>query len=797
MRTFINLNYDWDFIPNFKKEYLNQKTISKSSKVSIPHTMKELPFNYFNEEDYQFVGTYSKVLDITETMKSSNLIVHFEGVMNICKVYLNGELVVIHEGGYTPFDVDITESSNVGDNVLQVIVDSSEVPNVPPFGHFVDFLAFSGIYREVRLDILPKAYIETLHVSTTEAQSFIDEEMIIEIDLHIKQELEEEYKVSSVIFLDGNIVFTSTFDSGIIDQMNFSSLMKGIKRWSIDTPVLYTLQIQILKEDEVVDQKTTTFGFRTVVFTPEGFFLNNQPIKLIGLNRHQSYPYVGYAMPKSMQELDADILKEFGCNIVRTSHYMQSEHFLNRCDEIGLLVLEETPGWQYIGDEHFKELTYQNIEVMIHHHYNHPSIITWGIRINESKDDHDFYEKTNAMARSLDTTRQTCGVRNTTKGEFLEDIYTYNDFSHVGYNEGLENPNKITKGYIPYLVTEHNGHVFPTKKFDGEARRIEQAMRHTSVIDSAHRYKRISGAIGWCLADYNTHMQFGSNDRICYHGVMDMFRIPKYAAYAYKSQKETEPVLFVASNMIPGDRKEFKLDETVVFTNCDSVKVYKNDQFIGEYFSEWKSYPDIPFAPVIIDDFIGDLIIQSNEFKPRDARRITDLLISYNLNGFAMPFKDKMKYLGLTLRKVVDFPKLMVLFENYIAMQQAGPTVFKFEGYIDDELVITNKRGQSKASQLTAKQNTSELVHGDTYDVARIIVDLQDEHQNTCTYSNLSVNVTTSSHLELIGPSSLSLTGGSTGIYVKTNGKEGTAWVKITSNSYPEIKLNFVIKKEC
>src|SRR5699024_3613449 len=135
-------------------------------------------------------------------------------------------------------------------------------------------------------------------------------------------------------------------------------------------------------------------------------------VKLVGLNRHQAYPYVGYAMPQRVQEKDAEILKyELGLNIVRTSHYPQSVHFLRKCDEIGLLVFEEIPGWQHIGDEAWQAESIKNVEEMIKRDYNRPSIVLWGVRINESQDSHDFYVKTNAMAKSLDPIRQTGGVR--------------------------------------------------------------------------------------------------------------------------------------------------------------------------------------------------------------------------------------------------------------------------------------------------------------------------------------------------------------------------------------------------
>ena len=794
MRQITSINYDWKFIPNFKEEYLNNSNIENQLDIMIPHTMMETTSNNFNELDYQFIGTYNKYLEISTPMKNERIFIEFEGIMNVAKVYLNGILLIIHEGGYTPFEVDITEKAVIGQNLLQVIVDSSEIKDIPPFGKTVDYLGFGGIYREVTLKVLPKTYIKKFQITSSESGGLEKDKIVLNVALEIFQEEEIEFDVYIVITHNGVETHHRKFEKQVVSEEIFSARLNDISRWDIDNPNLYICKIQILKDGKVIDETSKTTGFRTVKFTPEGFLLNNEPLKLIGLNRHQSYPFVGYAMPKSMQALDADILKDFGCNIVRTSHYMQSEHFLNRCDEIGLLVLEETPGWQYIGNEHFKELTYQNIETMIDKHFNHPSIITWGVRINESIDDHEFYSKTNKLAKELDPTRQTCGVRNLKKSELLEDIYTYNDFSHVGNNPGLEMPNKVARGYVPYLVTEHNGHIFPTKKFDSEVRRIEHSLRHINVIDSAFSTNRISGAIGWCLADYNTHFNFGSNDRVCYHGVMDMFRIPKYAAYAYKSQKETEPVLFIANNIIPGDYKEFKLPEIVIYSNCEYIKIYRNDQFIGQFYSEWNLYPDVPHAPFIIDDLIGDLIVDNEKYSSKDAQKITDLLLSYNRNGFKLPFKDKLKYLSLSLRKVLDITDLMSLYEEYLAFQSKTPVVFRFEGYKDDELVITKYKGHAEKFELVANINNSELIHGDTYDVARIVVSLNDQFDNTVTYSNEVLEITTSKNLEVIGPKNIALIGGSIGIYVKSLNKGLKEWIQVKSNSYGKLKLSLKIK---
>jgi beta-galactosidase len=197
-----------------------------------------------------------------------------------------------------------------------------------------------------------------------------------------------------------------------------------IALWDLKSPKLYRVEVRLLRGTELADNDSRRIGFREARFTPQGFSLNGTVIKLRGLDRHQTFPWVGQAMPGRVQKRDAIILrKNLRCNIVRTSHYPQSRHFLDACDEVGLLVLEEIPGWQHIGDQAWQDISVDNVRRMIRRDWNHPSIILWGVRINESKDNHDFYTRTNAMAHSLDPTRQRGGIRYFQESEFLEDVH--------------------------------------------------------------------------------------------------------------------------------------------------------------------------------------------------------------------------------------------------------------------------------------------------------------------------------------------------------------------------------------
>ena len=249
---------------------------------------------------------------------------------------------------------------------------------------------------------------------------------------------------------------------------------------------------------------------------------------------------------------------------------------------------------------------------MIRRDWNHPSIIIWGVRINESQDDHAFYAETNRVAHELDSTRQTGGVRYITDSELLEKVYTMNDFilgnEELGGNRprtALRPQQEVTglPHAVPYLITEYGGHMYPTKSSDQEQRQAEHVTRHPDVLDAMYGDPQISGCIGWCAFDYNTHKDFGSGDRLCHHGVMDLFREPKFAAYAYASQCDPadgivlQPVTFWAR----GERNIGGVLPLIVLTNCDEVELRYGSHPPKRIAPDRARYPHLLHAPVIFE----------------------------------------------------------------------------------------------------------------------------------------------------------------------------------------------------
>ncbi|MCC7319856.1 MAG: glycoside hydrolase family 2 protein [Rubellimicrobium sp.] len=599
MRTIIDLNDGWIFEGN--------------APVRLPHNAVDLPFSYFDEGSYQRAFRYERILARDPAWEGREVILRFDGAMADTRVAVNGVEALRHPDGYTPFALRLTDLLRPGDNRISVTVDGSENPDIPPFGGVIDYLTYAGIYREAWLELRAPVSIGSVRIETPDVLC-ARKRVVAAVTLDDPQGLAGAPARIAAVLRDATgaeLARTEMPVTGRAAQVVLDGLA-GIRLWSPEDPALYTLELDLVT-GAGSDTLSTRFGFREVSFTAEGFFLNGARRKIVGLNRHQSFPYAGYAMGRAAQERDAEILRhDLRLDMVRCSHYPQSTHFLNRCDEIGLLVFEEIPGWQHIGGARWQDETVENVRRMIRRDWNHPSIVIWGVRINESQDHHDLYTRTNAAARATDPTRPIGGVRYITESELLEDVYTMNDFI-LGQEEWGGNrprtplrPQAEVTGRphpVPYLVTEFNGHMFPTKSWDQEQRQAEHALRHLQVLDAAFGDPQIAGAIGWCAFDYNTHKDFGSGDRICHHGVMDMFREPKFAAYAYASQGTPEggvvfePVTFWAR----GERNIGGVLPLMILTNCDEVEFRYGNHPPKRVGPDRANFPNLPHPPVIID----------------------------------------------------------------------------------------------------------------------------------------------------------------------------------------------------
>jgi len=735
MRIYENFNGDWTFRDGFAAGTVG--AIMDGETVRLPHSAVELPYNYFDETSYQKAFTYQKRFDWRPEFEGQEVSIVFDAAMADSVVWLNGVEIIAHKDGYTPFEARLTPHLKRGENLLTVKIDGSENPAIPPFGGQIDYLCYAGIYRDVWLKVVSPVSIANVKIETPDA---LAENKSVTAKVFLRNPDGKAFagKVSAIIRAKGGAeVATGAVDlAGDTATLSFDSLT-GIELWDIANPALYNLSLK-LETEHGTDFLAQRFGFRTAQFTPDGFLLNGKPLKLRGLNRHQAWPHTGYAMGRRAQEKDADILKyELACNIVRTSHYPQSKYFIDRCDEIGLLCFEEIPGWQHIGDKDWQAESIENVRRMIERDWNHPSIIIWGVRINESQDNHDFYAETNRLARELDPTRQTGGVRFITNSELLEDVYTMNDF--VLGNEELPGNNRgrvvlrdrvettgITRP-IPYMITEYNGHMYPTKRFDQEQRQAEHVTRHLLILDAVAGNSDISGSTGWCFADYNTHKDFGSGDRICYHGVLDMYRIPKFAGYAYASQGEPEDnvVLQPVTYWARGERNIGGVLPLIILTNCDYVEVKFGDFPPKRIDPDRETYKHLPHPPVVLDH-----------------RNITP---------------DEIGRWGHVWRQGI------------------------ITGFVDGKAVksVTLSADPVPAS-LSVVADDSELRSGER-DATRVVIRALDQNGNLLPFFEEPVTLTLEGNGRIIGPSEHTLKGGATGLWIEAGDKAGK--LKLTAAS--------------
>jgi len=809
MRQIIPLNRDWEFTVHCDDSFVRGESAG-AVRVSLPHTVKETPLNYFDESEYQTVSCYRRRISRPADSEDNRVILHIGAAAHYAEVLLDGEPITSHKGGYTEFTADLSDRLGE-DSLLCIRVDSRESLNIPPFGHIIDYMTYGGLYREVWLEVTERQYIADVFavpIIPDEALSGTHEDMTAEeaasitfdgtIRCQLTIEALGELTVRQRVYLcgaeDQPPLAEKCYQKGDTCELTVPSA----KLWDILSPALYTLVTELTDGERVVDRVTTRIGFRRSAFKADGYYLNGRRVLLRGLNRHQSYPYVGYAMPRSMQRYDAEILKrELGLNAVRTSHYPQSHHFINRCDELGLLVFTEIPGWQHIGDEEWKDVAVMTTGEMVRQYRNHPSVILWGVRINESRDDDAFYTRTNAAAHALDPTRPTGGVRYIKKSHLLEDVFTYNDFSHDGSAPGCEPKKAATPDMSkPYLISEYNGHMYPTKSYDNEEMRLEHALRHARVLNAVAKQKDICGSFGWCFFDYNTHRDFGSGDRICYHGVCDMFRNPKLAAAVYASQQEDAPVLAVSSSMDIGEHPASVRGKVYAFTNAESVRFYKNGEFICEYPAESEEFSAMLHPPIEINDYIGDRIVKGESFGRRQAACIKDVLNESAIRGMnGLTPQTKLKAAYLAARHGMDYEAAYNLYGKYIANWGDSAAVFRFEAIRNGEVVKVAEKSPFLSRHVEIKVSHTDLIEGDTYDVAAVRIRMTDQNDNTLTFFHSTAAVKISGPISLIGPANAPIIGGMGGLYVRTAGTAGKATLTLTVEGTDPVTIHFTIQE--
>jgi beta-galactosidase len=604
------------------------------TQITLPHTVTPLSWGDWDQASWEGIWIYRKHFALPQRQAGrSRVFADFDGVMADATVLLNGTTVATHRGGYLPFSAELTGSLLPADNVLAVVVDSRWLP-VPPAGHpggaaSIDFLQPGGIYRDAALRVVPKVFLADVFARPAQVlsthrsvivQATIDAAAINAGPIDAGPVPTDPVEISAEL-LDGSRRLASTAQKVTLTAPGRSVAtltlagVGNVTLWSPASPKLYQVRVTLTAPSgdrqggQPGDQHGVTVrtGFRQAVFQADGFYLNGERLQIFGLNRHQLFPYLGMAAAARLQRRDAEILKtELNCNMVRCSHYPQSPHFLDACDELGLMVWQEAPGWNYVGDEAWQDIVAQNVHDMVVRDRNRPCVIVWGTRLNETANHPRLYTRTRQIAARLDGTRPTSGAmtRHSARS-WGEDVFAFDDYRQARGQATLRPP---LPG-VPYLVTEAVGALAGAPAYrwtDPGPVLARQARLHAQVHHTAGARPGYAGLLGWCGIDYAS---YNGGARIWRGlktpGVLDTFRIPKPAAAIYRTQLDPrarpviEPVF--CWDFGPGSPPHGPGPDAMIATNCERLEIFAGPEHIATGFPDHARFGGLAYPPVFAD----------------------------------------------------------------------------------------------------------------------------------------------------------------------------------------------------
>lgn len=606
--------------PDTLKQEFNQLSMGNWEKINLPHTPFVEPLVVLHQ--WQGICYYRKILNVSKKEIDKQLWLEFEGAMHLADVWVNGQHLIQHSGGYTPFVVDVTGMLHADrGNEILVRLDNRNNPLIPPGKPLetLDFCYYGGLYRDVNLIVKHPVHI-THPIMANEVAGggiFVTYPYVSKQEAEIKVKTQVSNKVGTQRHLTirhtlyewskkkgrgkkvALVESTLVLAAGTTQHHTQQFTVNNPKLWYPDSPALYVLRTEVMDGRKVTDCEDTRIGIRRIEMTREkGFVINDKPLKLEGSNRHQEYPYVGNAISDQAQYRDMYQIRDNGFNTVRLGHYPQDPSVLEACDELGLLVIEPIPGWQFFNKaQGFVDHTYKDIRDLIRRDRNHPSVIMWETTLNESWPPKSWKDQAVRIAHE-----EFPGDQCYTSG----DTYGYDGFD-VCYNdwrEGYNRPNTTSKpGFIrEYYDYEFGGHYSTTRvtRGDGDYALMQNAW---NARRSHNRYRAyypwtIGGAV-WSMYDYNR----GCCDNICYSGLADLFRLPKFGLLYFRTQMKegtftpAGPMtyeVFINSHWLEGSS-----DTLQVYGNVDEVKLQLNGRVIARQYpddkpstSEYVSRPD-------------------------------------------------------------------------------------------------------------------------------------------------------------------------------------------------------------
>jgi len=486
--------------------------------VTVPHTVVPLSWADWDYRRWQRRWIYRKHFDgAALASHGDRVLLTFDGAMTDATVVLNGGTVVSHQGGYLPFTAELTGRLRAGGNVLAVVVDGRWLdvpPDALPGGpDTMDYLQPAGLYRDVTLQVVPPVYLADVFARPVDVLSG-------DRAVRVTATIDAASADAATIGKNHTVSVTATLLTSTGAERAAAAAEVRLTRpgtttvtltirglgdvdyWSPEHPALYRVRTTVSHPGGRPHTVSTPIGFRQPVFTTGGCYLNGSRCEIFGLNRHQLFPYLGMAASARLQRRDAATLKhDLNVNMVRCSHYPQSPHFLDACDELGIMVWQEPPGWGFMGDAAFQRRFLDDVASMVIRDRNRPSVVVWGTRLDEIRNYPALYAAARQLAYRHDGSRPTAGAVtfHSTRG-WAEDVFCYDDYHIVDGEPQLYPP----VAGVPYLVSEAVGAaVDPTYRWsDPPATLANQARAHALAHDQAQADRRYAGVLAWAGIDY-------------------------------------------------------------------------------------------------------------------------------------------------------------------------------------------------------------------------------------------------------------------------------------------------------
>lgn len=581
-----NFNADWRFhlgdVPHAEQKDFDDKTWEV---VAAPHTVQLMPAEASGCRNYQGIAWYRKHFVIPQEAKGRNVTLHFEAIMGKQTIYVNGQKVKEHEGGYLPITVNLTDvGCSAGDDcVVAVKADNSDDKTYPPGKKqmTLDFAYHGGIYRDVWLIAKQKVAITDaveeakvagggifVHYANISAKS---------AEVYVNTEVRNSDSQSRTVTVENQLLQQAkqtklTLKPGEARTVIQRFVVKNPKLWSPETPYLYQVATRIKDGRQSLDGGSTRIGIRSFEFRgKDGFWLNGQRYhQLVGANRHQDFAYVGNALPNSQQWRDAKRLRDAGFTIIRTAHYPQDPAFMDACDELGLFIIVATPGWQYWNKEQgWAEKVHQNTRSIIRRDRNHPCVLMWEPILNETRYPEEF------ALQALQITKDeypypyrpvaAADVHSAGVADHYDVVYGWpgDDFKE-------DKPKQcIFTREFGELVDDWYAHnnLNRASRSWGERPMLTQAMSLFKSTDELyHTTGQFIGGCQWHPFDH----QRGYHPDPYWGGIYDAFRQPKTAMPMFAATLSTSdtPIVYIAHEMT-----QFSEKDVTVFSNCDSVRL--------------------------------------------------------------------------------------------------------------------------------------------------------------------------------------------------------------------------------